>query len=51
MIPAPSLVTTSVDPETGNVVIYGDGIPLLQVTQSSALWVLSRLAEALARSS
>jgi hypothetical protein len=44
----PRLTTASIDPATGEAVIYADGVPALRLTTKQALWLLARLAEALA---
>ena len=44
----PRLITF--EPDGDDLVLMGDGVPLVRFTRRSGLWVIARIAEALARS-
>ena len=47
-IPEPKIITASRVPASDQIVIRGDGNALVQMNESQAIWLIARLAEALA---
>lgn len=45
---SPKIVTASREPGTDTVTIRADGVPILRLADRQALWLVARLAEALA---
>lgn len=48
MSAVPKIVTADRDPASGIIAIRGDGVALVLLKKRQALWLIARLAEALA---